>query len=166
MAEGGVQLHRIRITSASIAEVVGIRPLVSIPRAQVRGLRLRYGVIAEMPWLLATIGVVITAVGVVGLGHTVLAFLGRAHGVLLPARLIALSLVTIVCGPIALYCAFRRGWTLVVRTASSTRKLGFGERVTSAELSQFVDEARAAGLTVEAAAAMPRANVVTRRSGG
>ena len=163
-ADAEFQLHRIRITSSSIAELVGRQPLVSISRAEVRKLRIQRGVITERPWVLAGIGLCSTAIGIAGLVHTLLVFMGRVHGALLPARLIATAFVALVFGPVALYFSFRRGLMLMVDTARSTRKLGFGAQVTSAELTWFVEAARAAGLAVEVSADLPRANVIAGRS--
>ncbi|HEX4421203.1 MAG TPA: hypothetical protein VH165_24975 [Kofleriaceae bacterium] len=164
MVDAGVQLYRIRITSSAVAECVGRRPLVSISRAEVRKLRIQRGLITERPWILAGVGLCITAIGIAGLAHTVLTFLGKMDGRLLPARLISMSLVALVFGPVALYFSFRRGLTLLVDTASSTRKLGFGAQVTSAELNNFVDAARASGITVEVSADLPHAKLVASRS--
>lgn len=163
MADAGVQLHRIRITSASIAEVVGRRPLVSIPRAEVRGMRIRHGFITERPWLLAGIGVCVLAFGIVGVSRTALWLMGHTTGRHLQGNLMATAIVALVFGPIALYFALRRGWAVLVDTTTSTRKLGFGARVTNAELSQFVDAARASGVEVEVSAGLPRAAAVRRR---
>jgi hypothetical protein len=136
---------------------------VSISRAEVRKLRIERGFITERPWVLAGIGLCITAIGIAGLLHTLLVFTGTVPGQL-PARLIATEFVALVFGPVALYFSFRRGLMLLVDTARSTRKLGFGAQVTSAELTWFADAARAVGLAVEVSVDLPSANVIAGRS--
>jgi hypothetical protein len=164
MTEPGFQLHQIRITESAIAEVVGRQALVSIPRSEVRGLRLGHGIIAERPFLLGGIGVALTVLGVLGVGNTAMAFFHPTTSIMVPGRLLAGLVLAAIFGPVALYAALRRGWTLIVDTTTSSRKLGFGAPVTAAELGELVDAARAAGIPVEVGAAVPRANVVNTRS--
>ena len=126
-------------------------------------MRIQRGFITERPWVLAGIGLCSTAIGIAGLVHTLLVVMGIAHAQL-PARLIATGFVALAFGPVALYFSFRRGVMLLVDTARSTRKLGFGAQVTSAELTWFADAARTAGLEVEVSADLPRASMIAGRS--
>lgn len=155
----GIELHRIRITSATIAEVVARQSLVSIPRADVRKLRIQRGLVTERPWVLASFGLIVTALGAVGIMYLLRLLLSPGN-VGLSSRVMAAILVSLGAGPSALYFAFRRGLMVLVDTTRSTRKLSFGAPVTGADLAAFVDAARALGLDVEVGADMPRASVV------
>lgn len=157
-----VQLHRIRITTAAIAEMVGTVALVSVPRHEVRKLRIERGIVAERPWVLALFGLCGTAIGVLALLYLLRTLSPSYRGEVLPAKMSWGLLTLLAIGPGAIYFALRRGMVMFVDTTRSTRKLGFGATVTRDQLIGFVDQARTLGLEVEVGVELAHARIVSR----
>lgn len=161
--EAGIRLHRVLISPEAIAETVGATALVSIPRAEVRRLRVARGVIAERPAVLGLFGLAATASGLLALSYILRTTFAPMPYVPLHFQYSQwLGLIFLAVGPAAIVLALRRGLVLFVETARTRRKLGFGAKVSADELARFVDAARAAGLDVEVSSELPRAIAKTR----
>lgn len=163
-ADPELRLHRICISASSIAEVVQNVRLVSIARSDVHKLYIRRGVIAERPWILTLFGLALTAVGVFAALYTWDAVFGDGHHQTVVLDIPEIGLLLLGFGPAMLVAAFRRGAVLLVETARSTRKLGFGAKVGHEELARFVDAARSSGLDVEVSADLPRVMALRSRA--
>lgn len=128
-------------------------PLVTIPRDQIRGVRLLHGRISEHPLVLLLVAVLCLAAGVFGAG-----LLLRSEQF---PKTAALSLSLVIPIPWVIAAALRRGPTLVVDTLRGTRKLGFGSDVRIDQLSAFVEQAREQA-AMEIVAELPRAALSRR----
>jgi hypothetical protein len=149
-----IQCHKIHIDHDAVKEVVGGRSAVRVPRAEVRTLRLQRGLVAERPLVQ---GLLALAMGVGGVWF-VLRVVNAGDGPL-PMTLTRLGLFAAFCAlaaPFVLRGALERGYVLVVETARTTRKLGFGRKAAVTDVARFVDEARAAGVEIRVEASLLR----------
>jgi hypothetical protein len=151
---GEIRLHRIMVSASAVAELVGRQALVSIPRKDVRRLRIEHRLLTERPAILAGFGIAATAVGALALLCIAYALVADA---MVDLRVPALGLVLVFAGPAMIFSALRRGLVLLVDTARTTRKLGFGAKLDPSELGPFVDAVRASGLEIEVNTQIPRA---------
>lgn len=164
-ARVALMCHRIRVTDEAISEIVGNVALVSIPRRDVRKLRIQRGIVAERPLVLALFGLCGIVVGGFALLYLLrTTFSPSYRGEVLPLKITVGLLIFLFIGPAALYFAFRRGMVMFVDTEGSTRKLGFGAKLSPEHLAAFVDKAREIGLDVEVHADLPVARAA--RSAG
>jgi hypothetical protein len=145
-----VRFGRIRITARAIEEVVGRTPLVSIPRAEVRRIVLRRGVIAERPAILIALGVLVLVAAAPGVTGMLRGVWDHNGSIVISAMQYA-TILALGAGPLLIWAALRRGLVLEVEAARGTRKLGVGtdREVDIARLDDFVAAAARAGLTIE-----------------
>jgi hypothetical protein len=141
-----IQLGRVRVTEHAIEEVVHRTTLVSVPRAGVRRVVLRRGVVAERPLFMVVVGAALTALGVYGVIEIVR---GIEQGGMIFGSASAALLIALVGGPLLIATALRRGLVLEVSTERETRKLGFRCEADAAALDGFVTAAARGGVIVE-----------------
>lgn len=147
---GAVHFHRIRITEGAVEEVEGKVAVVSIPRREIRAMRIVIEArVSEHPILMWGLGVAAVASGV-------LALVMLQRGVLL--RFAGGFLVFAAFSPKLFAAALRRGAVVVVDTDRGRRKLAIGTGIAPAELDDFVALASGIGCTI--AGELPVAEVV------
>jgi hypothetical protein len=145
-----LRFHRIRITADAVQECEGTVSLVTIPRGEIRSVRLEHGVVSEHPMFLFVVAAACLAAGVIGI---VLLMSGEGF-----PKTAALSIALLIPIPWIVAAALRRGPVLLVETKRGVRRLGFGRDVALDGVPEFVTRAQEQqGLAI--VANLPRAEL-------
>jgi hypothetical protein len=131
----------IEVSTERIAEVGRDgRPLVSVPRAELRAIELRYGPAGERLLLQSLVGAVVVAIGL-ALGRGMIAWL--LYGGYANINAGAGSVTFVLGGAWLLWRAWRPRHHLRLETTKGTRKLSFGQLADEASIaSVLADTAR------------------------
>jgi hypothetical protein len=136
----------VGFSAEGLFEEIGSRPRSTIPRGAIECIRLRYGVRARHPFMLALFGVMLIAVGATPIPH-LMSWL-RHGGTAFDLEVLVLVLV--VFGASAIYEAVQRGYRLDVETAFGRQRLEFHKGAPLAEIETFIGQVeRYFGYSVE-----------------
>jgi hypothetical protein len=126
----------ICFTPDCVIELEGQRPLVVVPRQEIKAIRLCYGFRARYPLLLAALG---SGLIVLGLSQVPVIVHWIHHGGVLHVVQVLL-VVTALFGGFTVSQAFRRGYLLVVDACNGRQMLEFSGVSSPSELETFLGE--------------------------
>jgi len=131
----------MRISDKGISEVIAGRRMLFIPREQIQFIETKFGPHAERPLAQIVLGVLLVALGLVGL---YLALAGGIRGLYWGVGFVGFGAIGVYC----LYEAFKKGYFFSVTCSKETRKIKITGEIQKAEFSQFIKDASAAGYDI------------------
>lgn len=142
-----LRCSKVTISATTISELDGDRVVISIPREQIRQIKLRYDTDVRKPFCQYFLGFSLLSLGLIGLVVTFFASTGGASLILNDSGNFVLPLVPIALwlmvgiGAWLLIGIFRARYHLWIDTENGTHKIFFDKTVDIQEIRQFIRQA-------------------------